>query len=133
MNSTQWNFLKQAHYQANQQAEESNHKPAASHCKGKFVGPNNQLLSLVADNCPSQKVVRHLRIYCKTSCEFVEETPLEETNKKYLCRIFNLAADDELLLSYRVKTRQKKYLQVLAGRELDLEKFDYFMEVPLAE
>ncbi len=128
MNNTQWDQLKLAHYQS---SINDNASSANSH-QCKFVGPNNQLLSLAPELCSSHKVIRNLRIYSKSTFEFVEEIPLEETNKKYLCRIFNLTADDELLLSYRVKNCQKKYMQVLAGRELDLDNFDYFMEVPLS-
>ena len=132
MNNTQWDRLKLAHYQANK-LDNTEYNSAASANNGcKFVGPNNQLLSLVADTCSSHKVIRHLRIYCKTTFEFIEEIPLEETNKKYLCRIFNLASDDELLLSYKVSQCQKKYMQVLAGRKLDFERFDYFMENSLS-
>ena len=129
MNNTKWDRLKLAYYQSS-----VNHNASsAGSYQCKFVGPNNQLLSLAPEICSSHKVIRNLRIYNKSTFEFVEEIPLEETNKKYLCRIFNLAADNELLLSYRVKSRQKKYMQVLAGRELDLESFDYFMEVPLTD
>lgn len=132
MNNSQWDRLKLAHYQSSMDASLNDYQSSTTSMKCKFVGPNNQLLSLAPDICSSHKVIRHLRIYCKSTFEFVEEIPLEETNKKYLCRIFNLAPNDELLLSYRVKNSQKKYIRVLANRELDLEHFDYFMEVPLS-
>lgn len=132
MNNTQWDRLKLAHYQSNVNDDFIKGHGSNGAKRSKFVGPNNRLLSLAPEICPSHKVIRNLRIYNKSTFEFVEEVTLEETNKKYLCRIFRLASDDELLLSYRVKSRQKKYIQVLANRELDLESFDYFIEVPLA-
>lgn len=99
---------------------------------GKFVGESGRLLTLVPDTPTQSKAKRFVRCYCKSTFEFIREFELIETNRKYLCRIFCLPADDSILLSYQIKLPQKKYIEKLSDQTLDLERFDYFMEYNLS-
>ncbi|MBV1909426.1 MAG: hypothetical protein KUG78_08890 [Kangiellaceae bacterium] len=126
MNNTQWKRIEEC--DADNYIPQSLSLPAT----GKYVNQSNQLLSLVPDNKQSNKVERLLRRYCRLSCEFVDEVKMEETNKKYLCRIFGLDNNDKLLLSYPLKECHKKYIEKLAHTRIELEKFDYFMECDLS-
>lgn len=94
----------------------------------KYVGPGNKLLSLVEISEPVYCPVRHIRYFDKQTFEFIGEVEMDEINIKYLRKIFKLEDNDKLLLSYEITKKQKMYMEKLSGLNINLEKYDYFME-----
>ncbi|MCF6192865.1 MAG: hypothetical protein L3J46_00840 [Kangiellaceae bacterium] len=94
----------------------------------KFVGSDNRFLTLVDLSVPVKRAESHLKYFDKQTFEFVGEVELVEVQDRYLKKIFGLDVGDPLLKSYSVGTRQKKYMERLSDMEIDLDKYDYFME-----
>jgi len=94
----------------------------------KFVGSNNQFLTLVDPSIPIERSAPHLKYFDKQYFEFVGEIELLDVQDRYLKKIFGLDDQDPLLQSYSVTVKQKKYMERLSGLEIDLDKYNYFME-----
>ena len=63
-----------------------------------------------------------------TVTSVVPSSSLMTVFAKYLRKIFELEDNDRLLLSYVITHKQKKYVEKLSRLNIDLEKYDYFME-----
>ncbi len=94
----------------------------------KFVGLGNRFLTLVEPLVPIRRSEPHLKYFDKQTFEFVSEVELLDVQDRYLKKIFGLDEGDPLLKSYSVGTKQKKYMERLSGLEINLGKYDYFME-----
>ena len=96
--------------------------------QGKYVSSGNKLLSLVEKKTPPKLVTRKIRYFDKNTFEFINEVTMDEINKNYLIKLFDLKKDDTILLSYSINDRQKLYLERISGLNIALDKYDYFME-----
>jgi len=94
----------------------------------KLVGSNNRILTLVDPAISIKRAEPHLKYFDKQTFEFVGEVGLLDVQDRYLKKIYGLDDGDPLLKSYSVGIEQKKYMERLSGVEIDLDKFDYFME-----
>lgn len=94
----------------------------------KISGSDNKFLTLVDPLVPITRAEAHLKYFDKQTFEFVGEVELVEVQDRYLKKIFGLHEGDPLLKSYSVGTNQKRYMERLSGMEIDLGKYDYFME-----
>ena len=94
----------------------------------KFVGSDNRILTLVDPSIPIKRAEPHLKYFDKKTFEFAGEVELLDVQDRYLKIIFGLDDGDPLLKSYSVRAKQKKYMERLSGVEIDLDKYDFFME-----
>ena len=93
-----------------------------------FVGKGNKLLSLIKRSVPITQIVYHIRWFDKKSYDFIGELKMDQINHKYLRKTFELEDNDKMLLSYVINQKHKKYLEKFSRLNIDLEKYDYFME-----
>lgn len=94
----------------------------------KFFSADNKLLSLVKETKVRRHISRKIRYFDKTTFEFIGEFKMETINKKYLIRLFDLENSDTVSLSYFISNKQKVYLERFSGLQMDLSRYDYFIE-----
>ncbi len=94
----------------------------------KYIGSGNKLLSLVKSSTPVKNPMPQIKYFDKRTFDFVGEADLMDVHVRYFKKIFGLTNNDPMLKSYPITNVQKKYMERLSGLELDLDKFDNFME-----
>lgn len=74
------------------------------------------------------KTMPKIKFFNKQTFEFKGEVELVDVQTKYLKKIFELGNKDRMLESYKITSKQSKYMERLSGLKIDLKKYDYFLE-----
>lgn len=75
-----------------------------------------------------EMVIRTLSCYRKESDSPSDEYPLTDIAVEKLRKLFDAGSDNPMFDVYPVGPEQVPFLQDALHRELDLEKYDYFVE-----
>jgi len=74
------------------------------------------------------KTMPKIKFFNKQTFEFKGEVELVDVQTKYLKKIFELGNKDRMLESYKITSKQSKYIERLSSLKIDLKKYDYFLE-----
>ncbi|TQV81046.1 DUF7683 domain-containing protein [Aliikangiella coralliicola] len=89
-------------------------------------GSLNHPISL--KNTNSVPVTHRIRIYDRASYDFIGQHEVMPIDIQVLQKIFDVSPDNPMLLSYRITQKQVALIERLTGLNLDLEKYQYFMD-----